>query len=43
MPVEEFKDVISLAVINPIQVSERAWNDILLHPASQAVPQSVKQ
>ena len=43
VPVEEFKDVISLAVINPIQVSERAWNDILLHPASQAVPQSVKQ
>ena len=26
--VEDFKDVVSLAVIDPVEVSEKAWNNI---------------
>ena len=41
--VEDFSEVVKLAVINPVKVSEKAWNDINLPVEPKASPAGVRQ
>ena len=41
--VEDFTEVVKLAVINPVKVSEKAWNDINIPVEPKASPAGVRQ